>query len=336
MKILHIAGGLPTEERPYYQPFIKAQIDSLIREGLDVTVYDVKGYNSSLNYIKAISHIKNLIERENIDLIHAHYSYCGFSALMANSKKIPVVLSLMGSDLLGSPDESGNITLRGKIDKIISNFVAKRVDHIIVKSNEMKKYTNFSIPVSVIPNGVNFEVFKPMDQKAARRKLGMDPDEFVVLFLGKPSVARKNYKLAERSVEIFKEKFPDANINLTVPYGIDQFQIAEYMNAADVLLLTSFIEGSPNVIKEAMACNLPIISTDVGDVKEIMHNINNCYLVNFDENEISEKLKTVSDNRRRSDGREKINHLRDEMIAKQIINIYEQSSGKKFLISEFA
>ncbi len=114
MKILHIAGGLPTPEKPFLQPFIKSQIDSLIREGINIEILDLRGYDSKLNYITFSKKVKKIVIDKNINLIHAHYGYCGVTSLLANTH-LPIVLSLMGSDLLGSPDEKGNITLAGKV-----------------------------------------------------------------------------------------------------------------------------------------------------------------------------------------------------------------------------
>ena len=259
MNILHIVGGLPTAKRPHYQPFIKSQIDSLVRKGLNIEVLDLKGYESPLNYFKSRTQIRKVVKEKNINLIHAHYVYCGFSALIANTK-IPVILSLMGSDLLGSPDESGKVTLRGKFDRLLSKIAAGNADWIIVKSKRMKNELKTKIPVSVIPNGVNFDDFKPIDKDIAREKLNLDKEKFFILFLGNPNVNRKNFPLAKKSVDLLKNKIKDNGIEILTPFGISQDEVILYLNACNVLLVTSFWEGSPNVVKEAMACNLPVIS----------------------------------------------------------------------------
>lgn len=336
MKILHVVSGLPTVEMPYYQPFIQIQIDSLIREGLDIEVLDIKGYNTPINYIKSIKLIKNLIKEKDINLIHAHYSYCGFTSVKATEQRIPIVLSLMGSDILGRPDENGKLTLRGIFDKSLSTSVAKKVNHIIVKSEEMKSSINLSVPISVIPNGVDFHKFKPIDQFEAREKLGFNPDDFIILFLGKQTIPRKNFTLARNAVEKFTSTSGNSNIKLVAPYGISQNDVVYYMNAANVLLLTSYWEGSPNVIKEAMACNLPIISTDVGDVRKIIVDAFSCFIVGFSEIAISDKLSVIYKNRKRSNGRDKISHLRDSVIAREIIGIYENTVDRKVYPSSLA
>ena len=327
MNVLHVAGGLPTSERPSLQPFIKAQIDSLVKAGLNVQILDIKGYESILNYITYGKKVKQIVTEKKIDIIHAHYGYCGVTAVLAKTG-LPIVLSFMGSDLLGSPDEKGNITFRGRFDRFLTKNVAKKVDRIIVKSLEMKTKVSFNIPIDVIPNGVNFNIFKPGNKKENKLKLGFNENEFIVLFLGDPKLNRKNYSLAKKGFDIFIENNKISNARIVAPFGVSQSKVIEYMNASNVLLLTSYWEGSPNVIKESMACNSPIISVNVGDVKEVIDNTFNCYLVDYSENQIAEKLKLIYDNRQPSNGREKILHLDDFIIAKRIINVYEKVLGE--------
>jgi glycosyltransferase involved in cell wall biosynthesis len=230
----------------------------------------------------------------------------------------------MGSDLMGSPNKKGRVILRGRIDIALTKFISKRMDQIIVKSSRMRELLKLNIPVSVIPNGINFNFFSPQKSDEIKNKLGFKTNDFIILFLGNKSVMRKNYDLAKSSADLFIHKTNDPNIKFINPYGSDQNKIVEYMNCADALLVTSFWEGSPNVVKEAMACNLPIISTDVGDVKEIIIGSQNCFIVNYSKEEISEKLKLIYNNRQRSDGRERIKYLSDDIIAKKIITLYNR------------
>lgn len=324
MKVLHVAAGFPSKERPYHQPFIKSQIISLQKEGINCGIYEIKGYKSQLEYAKALIKINKLVKIEKYDIIHAHYSYCGISAYLAMTD-VPVILSLLGSDLLGRTDKEGRLTLRGKIDIRVSKFIANKVYHIIVKSEQMKSLVETRIPISIIPNGVNFENFKAKDYTESRNKLRLNKDDFIVLFLGNSNDHIKNFKLAKRGFDVFKDLKADPKIIFKNPYGIDENSVVEYMSASDVLLLTSFYEGSPNVIKEAMACNLPIISTDVGDVRKVINNTENCFLVPYSESEIADKLNIIYNNKSRSNGREKITHLDSRLIAKKIIDVYKST-----------
>ncbi len=323
MNVLHLVGGLPTEAKPHLQPFILSQINSLIKLGINVEILDLKGHESTFNYFNSGKLIRKLGREKEIQLIHAHYVYCGVSALLARTN-LPIVLSLMGSDLLGSPDSKGNLTLRGKFDRSLTKFISRQVDMIIVKSKRMKEQLSINKPIEVIPNGVNFNIFKPEGKTESREKLGINKSSFLILFLGNPDLYRKNFQLAKNATELFG-KIPGVNnIELLAPFGTTHTDVVTYMNACDVLLLTSFWEGSPNVIKEALACNLPFISTDVGDASEIISDVNNSFIVPYDANIIAEKMKIIYDNRQRSNGRDKIDYLRDDKIAIRIIENYNK------------
>jgi teichuronic acid biosynthesis glycosyltransferase TuaC len=87
--------------------------------------------------------------------------------------------------------------------------------------------------------------------------------------------------------------------------------------------LTSLHEGSPNIIKEAMACNCPIVSTDVGDVRDVVSGTEGCYVTTYDPEDIAEKLKSALQFNKRTAGREKIQHLDSNIIAHKIISIYK-------------
>jgi teichuronic acid biosynthesis glycosyltransferase TuaC len=323
MNVLHIAGSVPVKGGPSYQPFIKSQTDSLEKAGIKVELLNLKGYESQFNYILGAGKIKEIVRENNIDLIHAHYVYCGLSALLARTGK-PIVLSLMGSDLLGSTTKKGKVSLRGKADSFLSKVISKYVDKVIVKTMQMKSELPFSNKVEVIPNGVNFDVFKPMDKSNCRKELGLDSETFYAIFLADPVNNEKNYPLAEASINFFKQKYGIEKAEMLVIKNVSHTEIVKYLNACDVLLFTSFLEGSPNAIKEAMACNTPIVSTDVGDVKEIISGTKNCFIVPYDENKAAETLKEVYDNRERTNGRERIDYLNEEVISERIIKVYKE------------
>lgn len=327
INVLHIAAGSPSSERPYYQPFIKTQIDSLRKNGVNIEVVDIKGYQSVFNYIKAIFEVRKICSSKKIQLIHAHYSYCGLVSLLANVK-LPIVVSIMGGEVQGSPNFDGKYTLRGKFDRLLTNLIINKFDFVIVKSRRIKNFLKTNIPVEIIPNGVDLDQFKPSDLEKARLKLNLKKNDFIILFLGSKDISIKNYLLAEASVKMFVEENKLSDVQLLNPFGISHSQVADYMNASDVLLITSFYEGSPNVVKEAMACNLPVISTDVGDVREIIDGARNCFITDFSKIEIAEKLKLIYNNRERTNGRDKIQNLSSDLISRKIIAIYNHLTAK--------
>nr|MBP9044541.1 glycosyltransferase family 4 protein [Spirochaetota bacterium] len=143
-----------------------------------------------------------------------------------------------------------------------------------------------------------------------------------ILFMSNPDRPEKNYNLAKQAYNLLNEN----NIVLHVIYNISNDKIPHYYYSADLLLLTSLWEGSPNVIKEAMACNLPIVSTDVGDVKEVIGSTEGCYICSYDPKDVAEKIKMALDFGKRTNGRERIIKLGldADNIAKKIINVYDK------------
>ncbi len=131
---------------------------------------------------------------------------------------------------------------------------------------------------------------------------------------------KKTSPLAQKAFDNLSVK---ENIKLKTVYDIDYSLVPDYISAADVVLLTSHFEGSPNIIKEAMACNCPIVSTDVGDVREVIGNTEGCYISSFDPNDVADKLTKALNFANKTTGRENTKHLDDKVIAQKLIDIYE-------------
>ncbi len=301
MKVLFISSG---NSKFGISPIIKNQGESLREAGIDVSYYLIKG-KGFRGYIKNIKILKNFIKKNKVDIVHAHYSYSAFVASLAGAK--PLIVSLMGDDLQSN-----------YLSKLfIKVFYKISWKNIIVKSVRMYNILGIS-NAFVIPNGVNIQVFNSIDKRFCQKKLGWDHNKKHILFPADKSRREKNFKLAKKVFSILNNK----NIELHSLIDVSPKLMPLWMNSADVVLLVSLKEGSPNVIKEAMACNIPIVSTDVGDVKEVIANTKNCYLTSYDPKEIAVKINKVLDFDKRTNGRENIKYLESGFIAKKIINIY--------------
>lgn len=238
------------------------------------------------------------------DLVHANY---GLTAPMALAQhRLPVVVSLWGTDLMG---EYG----------WLSKACARRADAVIVMSEEMAR--ELGEPCYVIPHGIDMEKFAPRPKADARADVGWDPDAQHVLFPYPESRDVKNYPRAERVVERARERV-DAPVKLQVLYGVSHAEVATYMNAADALLLTSRREGSPNVVKEAMSCNLPVVSTDVGDVRERLDGVSPSFVGQSDD-ELVDGLVDVLEEPRPADGRETVRDISLDRMGERIRGVYE-------------
>ncbi len=317
--VLVVTNLWPTEADPGYGSFVKAQMESLVPLGVNFDVLFVNGRESKWNYLRGILQVRKRTREKHYDLIHAHFGLSGWVARW--QKSVPLVVSFMGDDVLGRPSRSGRITLAGHILRISGYLMARRADAVIVKSRQMARV--LGMPTAhVIPNGVDLDLFRPMEQASARKTLGLYPAKRFVLFPYNPAEARKRFDLIQAAVSQAREKVP--GLEILMARGLPQEQIVLYMNAADVLVMASMIEGSPNAVKEAMATNLPVISVDVGDAADLIGSTEGCHLVPREANAIADKIVEVCRLGKRTNGRERIRNLAMGRIAEQLLEVYKQ------------
>ncbi len=311
MKVLFITSG--RAGRP--GDVVKNQGDSLIKAGVDIEYFLIKpGFRG---YLNAIRKLRNAFKNGHYDLAHAHYSLCGFVAGLAGCK--PLVVSLMGSDICNSVFSRA----------LIRFFIRKKWTETIVKTRQMKELIGLN-SVHVIPNGVDIERFRPIPQGIARQHIGYEKDKKLIVFIAGKNRAEKNLDLAQNSVRYLN----DNNIDFKHIYNIANSEIPYYLNAADVLLLTSRREGSVNVVKEAMACNCPIASTDVGDIKWVSGNTEGFFITTFEPLKVAQKIKAAINFGKRTEGRQRIIDLGldSDTIAWRIIALYEKLIDNKKMI----
>ncbi|MDT8380503.1 MAG: glycosyltransferase family 4 protein [Desulfotignum sp.] len=156
-----------------------------------------------------------------------------------------------------------------------------------------------------------------MEKKRAKLELGIDPSQEYILFSSSFENHIKNFPLARKALFYLPE------ISVMEISGRTRLEVNLLINGAELLLMTSFTEGSPQIIKEAMACNCPIVATDVGDVREVVKGTPGCFLTGFDPADVAEKIRLALAFNGRTNGREKIGHLDNRIIAKKIINVYK-------------
>lgn len=320
MKVLFVVSG----NSAFYKiaPFIKSQGESIQEEGMELSYFLVMG-KGWLNYYKNIGQLAEFLAENPVDLLHAHYSLCGLVAILA-AGKLPVVLSLMGSDTQRKFSGSLLTRLQGTLFYYITVLVQFFVKAIIYKSPNLEKAVYRKKIAHLVPNGVNLEQFS-ISKYSYRRELGLRTDRKYVLFLGNPTDHNKNFRLVESAVARLQR--PD--VVLINRYNISHDEVAMYLNAVDVVSLCSFSEGSPNVIKEAMSCGCPIVSTNVGDVSWVMGREPGHYLASFEAEDFAAKLAKALDfaeKNGRTEGRERILDLGldTRTVARKVINIYEE------------
>jgi glycosyltransferase involved in cell wall biosynthesis len=310
----------PTDERPAFGVFVREQVESLRQAGLTVDVFVFEGKRGARSYLAAARILRDQLRQSRqrpYDLIHAHYGLTGAVARMQFG--CPVVVTYHGSDLLGGVGLDHRYTLRGAVGVIISNVVGMLVDQCIVVADNQRKALGLSSAVK-IPMGVNLDLFRPIPRGEARTQLGLDLDGRLVLFVAHPHSPTKRYDIAKSAVRLLQNE--DPHLQLLPVYNLPHDQIPVYMNAANALILTSMHEGSPCVIKEALACNLPIVSVDVGDVAERLNGVTGCYLCERTPDDVAAKLRCVFGEHRPTNGREKIQNLSLQKVAQEVIAVY--------------
>lgn len=318
LKVLMITTNWPSPDRPSTSHFIKRQAEFLQAAGVDLDVFHFKGEKNPLSYAKAWLAVRRKLRSDRYDLVHAQF---GQSGLMALPRRLPLVVTLRGSDILGTvSDEDGRYTFAGEINRRLTRLVASKADAVIMVSAHMASHLGPVRRPFVIPSGVDFDLFQTSPRDEARAQLGLSAEERLLLFVGNPAQKRKRFALAQAAVEILNQRLP---ARLVVAWGTPHTDIPKYVCACDALLFTSMQEGSPNVVKEALACNLPVVSVAVGDVEERIGPVEGCELCQDEAPEaIANMLERVLRRGARVAGRVSVEHLCEHAITRQVISVY--------------
>ncbi|KAA1244185.1 glycosyltransferase family 4 protein [Aquimarina sp. RZ0] len=303
MNILFISSG---NTKSGISPIVFNQGNSLMEMGHHVSFFTIKEKGLK-GYVKYIFILRKFLKNHSYEIIHAHYSLSAIVAGLAGGK--PIVVSLMGSDIKASP-------LLKYLIKICKLFFWKR---IIVKSSDMRISCGIE-SAAVIPNGVDFSKFKQFSKKESLEITHWNPNKKHILFAANPKRKEKNFPLAKSAFQELNAE----NTELHTLVDIPNHKMPAYFNAADVIILTSLWEGSPNVIKEALACNCKIVAVNVGDIKEIIGNASGCFITGFNKTEIADCIKKALAYTEKPDGRTHISHLSSDVIAKKITNLYKE------------
>lgn len=305
LKVLFVCSGnsegFTLEHR---QAFIYDQMNHLVKMGIEVDLFIIKGKGIS-GYLSNLKLLKEQLKSGGHDLVHAFYGTSGLLAVL--QRKVPVIISFLGSDINNFRER-----LLSRVAMTLSAhniFVAK---HLARKALAVRNFT-------ILPFGVDLDMFHPMDKQECLKAMELDPSKRYALFASSPDNPVKNFKLAH---DILEEL---GNVEvLCLLKNIPREKITMLLNASDFLIMTSFNEGSPQVIKEAMACNTPIASTPVGDVKEILKDIKGCTLIGYNSSEAAKVIFQRIPPGFKTHGRERIRQFDICLITGKLIGIYQQ------------
>lgn len=313
MRILFVTSVYPTEAAPGESPCIGQQREALQRLGHEVDLLHFRTQESKLTYFKEMGRVfwgSQVLGK--YDIVHAHYGYCGVVARA--ELRCPVVVTYRGSDVL---DRS---------QRPISRLLSRLVDCNIVMTEEMKQVLGRG-DAHVIPYGVDLETFFPRPLLDARMDLGLPQEAPLVLFPYDPRRQEKRFDLVEQACAMVRPTFP--SLRLVTIHDQPPHVVAAHMSACDAMVLASDHEGAPMAVREAMACGLPIISVDVGDVADLIRHTEGCHIVERSPESIARKLADVLASRRRTAGRQVVTGMSTETAAVRLSAIYGKLLRKK-------
>ena len=310
MRVLHLI----TSTRSFFEEQIAVLEDRGVR--CDVLgapgEYTAESPRTPFDYVRMYRRVLQAVHRNEYDIVHAHYGLIGPLALA--QPKRPVIVSLWGTDVMS---DSGWL-------RAVSRLGCNYADATIVPSPAMTD----AVPTdyALIPFGVDLNRFRPMSRSRAREHLGWSGEHPVAIFPYDPSRSEKNYDLAER---VIAESALD--IELRVVTDVPYTEMPYYLNASDVLLVTSHRESGPMTVKEAIACNLPIVSTDVGFVRAVCEGVRNCHVAT-DRQDLVRGLEAVVADGRASNGRSRVDGLGLDAMGDRLLGLYrrvlEERTGK--------
>ena len=309
MKILLIHSGNKVAGDSSKYTFVKEQGTALQQLGCEIAYYAVVG-KGVRGYLRNVKPLRAKIASFKPDIIHAHYGLCGMVAVLAAQKKVPVVVTCHNGETLSM---YGNI---------ITSMAIQRADYTICVAQHI--YDKLYIKPKhymIQPCGIDMKDLPLVDKATAMKEMNLPKDKINILFGGSFSNARKNAPLAKAAIELLHRD----DINLIEMRGYNRHQVNLLFCGCDMLLLPTKSEGSPQVLKEAMACNCPVVATDVADIAFLLQGVTNSYVTTFDPKDVADKIQRVIDCGERTNGRDRIDALRldNPFVATTILNVYK-------------
>lgn len=319
MNVLVFTNMYPSDTMPFYGSFVRDEVDALRRAGIDVDVYFVNGRARKLNYAGMPAGFARRVRAKRYDVVHVHHSFCGFVATM--QRTVPVVWTFHEGEISG---DSGDARMEAPIKRLayakgFKRRVARNADAIIVVAKHLAAALGRNDAVT-ISSGIDMSRFAPMDTQAARGQLGLVENRRYVLFPSSPSRPEKRYDLARAAIE----RLGAADVELVCLDNVPHADVPVWMSACELMLMTSAFEASPVTVREALCCNVPVVTTDVGDVRDVLAGIDGCHVVDADVGAIADAVKKVLLGPHRLNVRDRLASYSLESTAERVIAVYKR------------
>jgi teichuronic acid biosynthesis glycosyltransferase TuaC len=318
---LRVLAVVPGDDQGSSFIFARRQIASLADVSVNVRTFFLRSRTSPVAVLKEWIRLRREIREFRADLVHAHYGTLT-SFLCAIATNLPLVITFRGNDLGDDPDIS---LLRSRLGQVLSQLSCLRAKGIICVSRRLRELLWwYKSRAAVIPTGVDLNLFRPQPKDEARALLGWDQKERIVVFGQGLAHRRKGTKFLQSAIRLAEQTV--GPIRLVILDGTASPEsVPRYLNASDCLALASVFEGSPNIVKEALACNLPVVATDVGDVPERLEGVLPSRVVKRDVVEFANALAEVLLDRHRSNGRNRVEICSVTRVAEAIRSVYESA-----------
>jgi teichuronic acid biosynthesis glycosyltransferase TuaC len=317
---IRVLAVIPGDGRGNTFIFARRQVESLVRRGIAVRVFYLPPRTSLIPLLRDYLHLRRAITAFSPSIVHAHYGAMT-SFLCALTTHCPLAITFRGSDLNPEPERGFP---RDEIALFLSQISTLRAAAIICASAQLRSRLWWRRARAVIaPSGVNLSLFQPRDKREARNILGWKLNERIALFNRSNCPLLKGLGLAREAVSVAEGKLGAIRF-VELDDSVPPEKMPLYLNGADCLLLASEFEGSPNILKEALACNLPVASVDVGDAAERLEGVFPSRVVRRDARELGMALAEILQEQRRSNGRDHIGACSEEKVAEAVSIVYRQ------------
>jgi glycosyltransferase involved in cell wall biosynthesis len=315
MKVLHITVNYPTPDYPIFGIFVKEQVESIQKLGIDCEVFFCNGQNKGFK--KHITYVPKIwwkVLKGHYDIIHCHHV---LSAILLCLTGWPLFKKCIVSYQSRPEYEWGYKVLR--VMKVLFNAIIVKFEPGELAHKK----------IHYLPNGCNQELFRPLDKNRCKEDLNLDQEKRYLLFMDSSKQGRQVKRVDRFNAiyDLLKKEYLYNNIETIILRSTPREMTPIYMNACDLYLMTSDIEGSPNSVKECMCCNTPVVSTPVGNVREMIGDIPGTYVANsFDEKELAQLCDKVLKEKEPFNGRDQFLAKGYGMatVAEKIKNLYKE------------
>ncbi len=328
MRVLVVTNMYPTPRAPFYGIFVAREVDALRGLGVDIDVFFVDGRRTRLEYARLVPGVWRRVRTGRYDIVHVHHAYCAFAATLQH--RVPVVWTFHEGEILnrGRMGPPARWTRRLAYSPRFKRAMARRVDVVVTVAAALAGPLGRPDAIT-IPAGVDLERFRPMDRSEACERLGLDADRPRVLFPASPDRPEKRFALARAAVDRLVARCPDlGDVDLVGLRDVPWDDVPVWMNASDVVLMTSAFEASPVTVREALACEVPVVSTDVGDVRLVVEGLPGCGVAPDDPDALAGRLEAAFGLGGRVPGaRERMRAWSLETSARRVLEVYARLAG---------